>query len=134
MLQSLQEKQVEDVLEEEWAAVKGYLRFGPVGPDWFYDKDDPDENFSVERLRRVFLLTDAEGHKLQYNGYDAIGFDSPDYIKSLLKLGPKARAIRFGQITRAFPLHHPFGRSGRPEPPPLLPCDWRGRLGIIPSS
>ena len=103
MLQSLQEKQVEDVLEEEWAAVKGYLRFGPVGPDWFYDKDDPDENFSVERLRRVFLLTDAEGHKLQYNGYDAIGFDSPDYIKSLLKLGPKARAIRFRTDNKGVP-------------------------------
>jgi heavy metal sensor kinase len=94
MLSGLQEKHEEDVLDEEWAAAKGYLQFGPVGPEWFYDKSDPDEAFAVERIRRVFLLTDAEGHRLQYQGYDAIGFDSHDYIKSIIKQGAKAKDIR----------------------------------------
>lgn len=93
-LAGLQERHEENVLDEEWAAVKGYLQFGPIGPYWFYDKEDPDEAFAVERLRRIFLLTDSEGHRLQYQGYDALGFDSPDYIKSILKQGARAKDIR----------------------------------------
>lgn len=93
-LSSIQEKQVEDVLDEEWGAVKGYLRFDALGPEWFYDKTDPEENFIVERLRRVSMLTDSAGHPLQWNGYDSLGFDSPELIKTTLKLGPRGRAIR----------------------------------------
>ncbi len=93
-ISSIQEKQVEDVLDEEWGAVKGYLRFGPVGAEWNYDKFDPEEDFIVARLKRVWLLADAAGNPLQYNGYDALGFDSKDYIKAIIKQGPKARAIR----------------------------------------
>src|SRR5438105_12444523 len=43
--------QATGVLNEEWGAVKGYLRIDKNGPDWFYDKDDPDEAYIVERLR-----------------------------------------------------------------------------------
>jgi heavy metal sensor kinase len=94
-LSTIQEKQAEDVLEEEWGAVKGYLRFAEVGPEWFYDHEDPDENFAVERLRRVWVLADTQGHPIQSSTiYDSIGIDSPDYIKSVLNQGPKARAIR----------------------------------------
>ena len=92
-LSAIQEKQVEDVLDEEWGAAKGYLRF-EFGPYWFYDKTDPEENFIVERIRRISLLTDSAGHPLQWNGYDSLGFDSPDRIKATLKLGPRGRAIR----------------------------------------
>src|SRR5215469_1584761 len=52
-----------DVLDQEWAAMKGYLRVERVpkrgrGPIvyrgvWEFDKNDPDEDFIVERLRRV---------------------------------------------------------------------------------
>ena len=30
---------MESVLDEEWGAAKGYLRTGPEGPDWFYDRE-----------------------------------------------------------------------------------------------
>jgi heavy metal sensor kinase len=89
------ENRVEDVLDEEWGAVKGYLRFGSLGPEWFYDHYDPEESFIVERLRRVYLLTDSQGHRMQSSqSFDALGMDSPDYIKSVLSAGPKAKAIR----------------------------------------
>ena len=66
-----------DLLEQEWVAMKGYLHIEKA-PDtracaagactvrvlqavWEYDKNDPDEDFAVERLRRVYVLTDAKG-------------------------------------------------------------------------
>jgi len=45
--------QIRDGLEQEWAAVKGYLRIENGRPIWYYDRDDPDESFIIERLRHV---------------------------------------------------------------------------------
>ena len=59
-----------DMLDQEWAAMKGYLhieRFRRMDtapaywqPDWEFDQNDPDEDFIVERLKRVYVLTDAK--------------------------------------------------------------------------
>ncbi len=77
--------QATGVLQEEWAAVKGYLRIDKNGPEWFYDKKDPDESYTVERLRRVYLLADAEGHPLQWsNLYRSLGFETPAEIKAIM--------------------------------------------------
>jgi len=87
--------QMANVLDEEWGAAKGYLRTGDSGPDWFYDRDDPDESFVVRRLQRVYLLADTEGHPLQHSViYDSIGLDSPAEIKAVLKSGQPATSIR----------------------------------------
>jgi heavy metal sensor kinase len=89
------QSEMESVLDEEWGAVKGYLRTGPIGPDWFYDPHDPDESFTVERLRRVYLLADTQGHVLQHSEiYDSLGLDSPAEIQAVLKSGQKATRIR----------------------------------------
>ena len=82
---------MESVLDSDWGAVKGYLRTGATGPDWFYDSDDPDESFAVERLRRIYLLADTQGHVLQRSEiYDSLGLDSPAEIKSILQSGHNA--------------------------------------------
>ena len=87
--------QMANVLDEEWGAAKGYLRTGPTGPDWFYDPMDPDESFTVERLRRVYLLADTQGHPLQHSViYDSIGLDSPAEIQAILRSGQPATRLR----------------------------------------
>ena len=87
--------QMESVLDSDWDAVKGYLRTGPTGPDWFYDYEDPDESFAVERLRRIYLLADTQGHVLQRSEiYDSIGLDSSEEIKSILQSGHNATRIK----------------------------------------
>ena len=87
--------QMTSILQEEWGAAKGYLRTGPEGPDWFYDPMDPDEAFTVERLRRVYLLADTQGHALQRSLiYDSIGIDSPAAIQAILRSGQAATTIR----------------------------------------
>jgi len=89
------QSQMGNILQEEWGAAKGYLRTGPTGPDWFYDPMDPDESFTVERLRRVYLLADTEGHPLQHSViYDSIGVDSPAEIQAILRSGQPATTTR----------------------------------------
>lgn len=66
-LSTVLDNQARDTLEQEWAALKGgYVRienYGskPAEAHWYYDQEDPDETFIVERLRRALLLTDASG-------------------------------------------------------------------------
>jgi heavy metal sensor kinase len=89
------EAQMSGVLEEEWGAAKGYLRTGPAGPDWIFDKADPDESFVVNRIRRVYLLADTEGHPLEHSDiYDSIGLDSAAEIQSILQSGKPAIRLR----------------------------------------
>jgi len=89
------QSQMESILQEEWGAAKGYLRTGAEGPNWFYDSQDPDETFTVERIRRVYLLADTQGHALQHSLiYDSIGLDSPAQIQAILRSGQPATRIR----------------------------------------
>jgi heavy metal sensor kinase len=91
-----------DLLEQEWAAMKGYLHVekapkhghappGCVGDwcaTWEYDKVDPDEDFAVERLRRVYLLTDAKGVVMEVSTiYQSIGIEQPKEIEAAIKSG-----------------------------------------------
>ena len=90
--------QMANTLEDEWGAAKGYLRTGTEGPNWFYDSKDPDETFTVERLRRVYMLADTQGHPLQYSViYSSIGLDSPSQIKSILASGKETRVLKDAQ-------------------------------------
>src|SRR5450755_1671928 len=87
--------QMRSVLDEDWVAAKGFLRTGPSGPDWIYDKEDPDESFIVRRIQRVYLLADTEGHALQHSAiYDSMGLDTPAEIKAILQSGQPTTRIR----------------------------------------
>src|SRR5229473_6578342 len=61
-LHSIFDQQTRDLLTEEWGAVKGYLRIDKGKIDWFYDPEDPDEEYIVGRMKQVYLLTDANGN------------------------------------------------------------------------
>ena len=97
-LDNIFQAQMEGFLNDDWDAMKGYLRLGgKEGPQWFFDKEDPEEDLIVRRLERVYMLADAEGHPLQYSDiYTSIGYDSPAYIKSVIKSGTKAIRVRYG--------------------------------------
>ena len=90
-----------DLLEQEWVAMKGYLHVErlpvkghtaehvpcpPFHPVWEYDKNDPDEDFAVERLRRVYVLTDAKGCVMEASTiYQSIGIERPRDIEAAIK-------------------------------------------------
>jgi heavy metal sensor kinase len=76
------------VLAEEWAAIKGYLTISPLGDAaWDYDKDDPEESFIVERLRRILYVYDPVRKETVEisNGYLALGEDSEADIAAVLR-------------------------------------------------
>ncbi len=85
------ERDVQDALEEEWGAAKGYLRIENQRPVWVADETDPEEAFIVSRLKHIYLITDANGVALDYDdSYDSIGLDSPEEIQRILHLpGPE---------------------------------------------
>jgi heavy metal sensor kinase len=82
------EDDLKATVDADWGAIIGYLHIDKFRPEWVYDRGDPDENYSVERLRRVYLLTDANGNVLENSTiYDSIGTQiGPDEIKRVLQL------------------------------------------------
>jgi heavy metal sensor kinase len=67
ILSNTLERQSSDVLDQQWAAMKGYLRI-ERNPEtnhyeayWYYDQLDPDENRIVSNIQQVYVITDAEG-------------------------------------------------------------------------
>ena len=55
----------------------------------------PMNRFTVERLRRVYMLADTQGHVLQCSEiYDSLGLDSPHEIQSILQSGHNAIRIK----------------------------------------
>ena len=89
-LEGVQMAEVQDTLDQEWRAMKGYLRIEldrPTGryyAGWFYDDEDPDETTIVFDLKKIYVITDADGSIVQ-NGktetpevsttYEDIGVD-----------------------------------------------------------
>jgi heavy metal sensor kinase len=89
--------QIRDVLEQELAAVKGYLRIENGRPLWYFDRMDPDETFIVTRLQRVYLLADARGRILQSSEtYRTIGVESAAQIRELMRSNQAAWRVRSG--------------------------------------
>ena len=73
-------------LEEEWAAAKGYLHIDKGQTKWVVDTSDPEEIYIVERMKHVYLLTDAVGKVIENSQtYESIGFDSPEEIRRVLR-------------------------------------------------
>ena len=91
-LETSLDSQIREALDQEWAGLRGYLRIENNRTYWYYDRDDPDESFFIERLRRVYFIADAQGHVLtdeQGNfqtsaAYESIGRDSPAQIAAVL--------------------------------------------------
>jgi heavy metal sensor kinase len=95
-LESTLNTQVHDVLEQRWAAMKGYLRieqnYETEKPEaiWYYDVEDPDESRIVLGVRSVYLVTDENGNILPLlkgqpavsEGYKDLGIDSPASIQA----------------------------------------------------
>jgi heavy metal sensor kinase len=85
-LEGILDQQSRDVLEEEWAAVNGYLRWVNNRVEWFYDRNDTDEAAIVTRLQRVYMLTSDTGHILEVSPtYRTLGLEEPSEIREVMR-------------------------------------------------
>lgn len=86
MLRGVIETTVEGLLDEEWAAMKGFLRVDAAGkPQWVYDPNDKEEAAIVERLRLIYMIANEKGEVMESSEvYRDIGFQSPALIASVM--------------------------------------------------
>jgi heavy metal sensor kinase len=67
-LERVQTLEIQDTLEQQWAALKGYMRIEPYQgkyyASWYYDDKDPDEATIVLDIKKVYVITDANGEIL----------------------------------------------------------------------
>jgi hypothetical protein len=52
-------------VEADWGATLGFLHIDNQRPEWVFDRNHPDEAYTVERLRHVYQLTSPEGNILE---------------------------------------------------------------------
>lgn len=77
-----------EIVEQEWAAVRGYLRIENEVPVWYFDAKDPEDSSFVERLQRIILIADNKGKVLEAsNGYRALGVESTQVLQGRFILG-----------------------------------------------
>lgn len=95
-LRSIYAEQTRNLLEEEWGAVRGYLRIERGKINWYYDRDDPEEALIVDRLQQVYILTDSKGEVKQRGPrYGSLHVHTPEEIKAVLAgKGPVWREVK----------------------------------------
>jgi heavy metal sensor kinase len=86
MLRDVIETNVQGLLDEEWAACKGFLRISDKGTlEWVYDPADKEEASIVERLRLIYMIADEKGEVIESSEmYREMGFQSPALITQAL--------------------------------------------------
>ncbi len=83
------------ILDEEAATVKGYLQIKNNEPVWKYDLEDTEESFIVQRLRRIFLLTGADGRVLEVSdAYSDLGVEPKETLRAMLTAGKPVWRVR----------------------------------------
>jgi len=108
-------QQTERLLDGDWNALKGFLRSRDAELVWAYDPEHPEEAFAVDRLRRVFLLTTADGEIVEMsNGYASIGRESPETIRAVLQSGQTVTVKRRDARGEVYLVRMgPYGGAGR---------------------
>jgi heavy metal sensor kinase len=94
--------QAHAVLDQEWAAMKGYLRIEP--PDkgmpneavWYYDPLDSEESRIVLNIKRIYLVTDREGQAIP-----AFETQAPAISPSFREIGLEPAAEIREKVSRA---------------------------------
>ena len=76
-----------EIISEDWAAAKGYMRIENYRPTWVYDRVDPEEALIVNQIKGgVYLLMDAQRKVLEIStAYKALPLDSQDEVSKVLK-------------------------------------------------
>jgi len=138
--------QARETLEQEWGALKGYLRIERGRDNWYVDPFDRDEAAIKARLRQVYLLAETNGAIKDVSPeFHLLGLDNPAAIRAASASPEKwiektastkvPYLIRKGLITDELPPHAPYyvaiGRSLQQNQNLLSQFTWRA-AGLIP--
>jgi len=87
LLGSIIDREIRGVLEEEWVAVKGYMRIENRRPSWTFERYDPEEREIIERLRSgAFMVAAEDGTILDMSStYKSLGPEKPPEIQEAIR-------------------------------------------------
>jgi heavy metal sensor kinase len=87
MLITIERSQVSALLDEEWAASKGYLRIENQRAVWYADRFDPEEALIVNRIQGgVYLFADARAKVVDRSeAASTLGLDSTAEVTRLIE-------------------------------------------------
>ena len=75
--------QARETLEQEWGALKGYLRIERGNPIWYVDRNDPDEAGIEARIRQIYWLAGTDGKFIQGSQeFHSLNLDRPEAIRA----------------------------------------------------
>jgi heavy metal sensor kinase len=86
LLVSLIEREIRDVLEEEWGAVKGFMRIENQRPTWSYERYDPEELEIFERIKKgAYMVAAQDGTLLDVSEtYKTLSPEKPQEVKDAI--------------------------------------------------
>jgi hypothetical protein len=94
-LRSVLDDQVRNLVNQQWATMKGYLRIEKNAQAfWYYDADDDDENRTALNIKRVYFIADGSGNLIREGPagddaisreYEAIGVDPAPEIRARVR-------------------------------------------------
>lgn len=87
LLGSIIDREIRGVLEEEWVAVKGYMRIENRRPSWTFERYDPEEREIIERLRSgAFMVAAEDGTILDASStYKSLGPHRPTEVQEAIR-------------------------------------------------
>jgi heavy metal sensor kinase len=96
VLTNVIESTVHRLLDEEWAALKGFIDIDKQGRiRWTHDPADREEAAIVERIRFVYMIASSSGEVIETSDvYRDLGFDSPAAIGNVLASGQPTYTTR----------------------------------------
>ena len=123
-LDSTLQTQERETLNDQWAAMKGYLRIEKkheIDPDeraiWYYDDEDQDETRIVYDIKGIYLIADPSGKVILDEddkpavspGYkDNFGIDSPAVIQAHIREALACKCAKTWRFTRVNAEHEVF--------------------------
>jgi hypothetical protein len=121
-LRSVLDDQARNLVNQHWAAMKGYLRIEKNAQAfWYYDAGDDDENRTALNIKRVYFVADGSGNLIHEGPagddaiskeYEAIGVDPASDIRARVRQALANPPKRFYAVRRDKRGAHFLIRSG----------------------
>jgi heavy metal sensor kinase len=115
VLTNVIENTVQRLLDEEWAALKGFVQIDKKGAlVWTHDPNDHEEAAIVERLRLIYMIANSRGEVLESSAlFQEIGFESPATISAVLDSSEVRFVVRSNASGQPFMVREGILREGK---------------------
>ena len=89
ILESVIEREIRGVLEEEWGSVKGFMRIEEQKPSWSFENYDPEEKEIVDRIRKgAYMVAARNGEVLEISEtYKSLSPEKPKEVEAAIARG-----------------------------------------------